>query len=238
MSRPNSNFWVIVPVLLVAVIGAACGSSGEEKTLLNKYFMASKIADNMTLQNIATVTFDPKTDGQMQSFNIVSVGEPKSVPLELKAHAAELKVVVDEEKAFTEKKKKYQDDNTEAIDRILKAEGKNQPVKGKDAEIKKEWDKFLEEQAVISKKLSEARRHANAGRGIVEISTQDPRNPIDPTFYDGELVTKEVTVEGKVKPETGDAVTKKIVFTLQQAILKVDGKDLVGRWVITGHKAQ
>ena len=53
--------------------------------------------------------------------------------------------MVDEEKAFTEKKKKFQDDNTEAIDRILKAESKNKPVTGKDAEVKKEWDKFREE---------------------------------------------------------------------------------------------
>jgi len=237
MFRLNNRFWVVVPVLLLAVIAVACGVGGEEKTLLMKYFQASKIADNLTLQNIATIAFDPKVDGQMQTFSILSVSEPKTSPLELKANAAALRTVVDEEKAFTERKKKYQDDNSDAIDRILKAEQKKQTPKGKDAEIQKEWNKFLAEQAVISGKLSDARRKANAGRGLVEISCQDQSNPIDVTAYEGEIASKEVTIEGKVKPETGDAVTKKFVITMQQATLKgVNGKDKTGRWVITARK--
>ena len=237
MSRSNTRLWLIVPVLMQDVIATACSGGAEEKNLLNKYFMASKMNDNLTLANIATVSFDPKTDGQMQGFSIVSVGEVSIKPLELKAHAAELQTVVDEEKAFTERKRKFQDDNTEAIDRILKAEGKKQTLKGKDADIQKEWNKFLEEQAVISKKLSEARRHAGAGRGLVEISIQDQREPIDVTAFDGETRTKEVTIEGKVKPETGEAVTKKFTFTLTQAVLKnVNGKDREGRWVVTDRK--
>jgi len=236
MSRLNTRFWVIVPILLLAVIAVACGG-GEEKNLLNKYFMASKIADNLTLANIATVAFDPKTDGQMQTFSILSISEPVSTPLELKTNAAALKVVVDEEKAFTEKKKKYQDEHSDVIDRILKAEQKKQPVRGGDAEIQKEWNKFLEEQAVISGKLSDARRKANSGRGLVEISIQDQREPIDVTAFDGEIKSKDVTIEGSVKPETGDAVTKKFVMTLKQAILKnVNGKDREGRWVVTDRK--
>jgi hypothetical protein len=237
MSRLNTRLWLIVPVLLLAVIAVACGGGGEEKTLLNKYFLASKLADNLTLANIATISFDPKTDGQMQSFSVLSVSEPTSTPLELKAHAAELQTVIGEEKAFTARKKAYQDENTEAIDRIMKAEAKKQTIKGKDADVLKEWNKFLEEQAVISKKLSEARRHANEGRGLVEISIQDQREPIDVTAFEGVINAKDVTVEGQVKPETGDAVTKKFVFTLKQAILKnVNGKDREGRWVVTDRK--
>ena len=236
MTRLNTRLWLIVPVLLMAVIAVACGSA-DEKTLFNKYFMASKMNDNLTLANIATVSFDPKADGQMQGFSIVSVSEPKSTPLELKAHQAELQKVVDEEKAFTEKKKKFQDDNTEAVDRILKAEGKKKPVTGKDAEVKKEWDKFKDEQSAISGKLSDARRKANAGRGLVEISVQDQRNPIDVTAFDGEVLSKEVVIEGTVKAEGGATATKKFSFTLQQAILKnVNGKDREGRWVITDRK--
>jgi hypothetical protein len=236
MSRSNTKLWLIVPVLLLAAIAVACGG-GEEKTLFNKYFMASKMNDNLTLANIATVAFDPKTDGQMGSFSILSTSEPKSTPLELKANAAALQTVIDEEKAFTEKKKKYQDDNTEAVDRILKAESKNKPVTGKDAEVKKEWDKFKEEQAAISGKLSDARRKAGNGRVLVEISIQDQRNPIDVTAFDGVINSKEVTIEGQVKPETGPAVTKKYVFIMQQAVLKnVNGKDREGRWVITDRK--
>ena len=108
MSRPNFR-WLILPALVLAVVAVACGGGGEEKTLLNKYFMASKVADNMTLSNIATVVFDPKSDGQMMSFNIVSVSEPKVTALTIKTDAEALKAAVDDEKAFTEKKKAFQD---------------------------------------------------------------------------------------------------------------------------------
>jgi len=235
MSRPNSR-WLIVPVLVLAVVAAACGVGGEEKVLLNKYFMASRVSDNMTLSNIATVSFDPKADGEMQSFSIVSVSEPKIEPLEIKKHAADLRAATDEEKAFTEKKKAFQDANTEAIDRIIKAEGKNQTLKGKDADLQKEWNKWREQTAEHAKHTSELRKKVAEDQPIVEISCQDQRNPIDTTAYEGETVSKEVTVDGQVKTDAGTSA-KKYVFTLQRVTLKnVNGKDVVGRWVITDRK--
>jgi hypothetical protein len=198
--------------------------------------MASKVSDNMTLSNIATVVFDPKTDGQMMSFDIVSVTPDKVEPLELKKHAGDLKAAVDEEKAFTEKKKAFQDANTEAIDRIIKAEGKNQTLKGKDAEIQKTWNTWREQTAEHAKKVSELRKRVAEDQPIVEISCQDQRNPIDTTAYEGETATKEVTIDGQVKTDAGTSA-KKFVFTLQRVTLKnVNGKDVVGRWVITDRK--
>ena len=235
MSRPNSK-WLILPALILAVVAIACGGGGEEKTLLNKYFMASKVADNMTLSNIATVVFDPKSDGQMMSFSIVSVSEEKVTPLTIKADAEALKAAMDDEKAFTEKKKVYQDANTEAIDRIIKAEGKNQPLKGKDAEIQKEWNKWREETAVHAKTTSELRQKVSRDQPIIEISCQDQRNPIDTTAYDGETASKDITIDGQVKTDAGTSA-KKYIFTLQRVTLKnVNGKDVVGRWVITDRK--
>jgi hypothetical protein len=235
MSRPNSK-WVIVPALVLAVVAGACGGGGEEKTLLSKYFTASKVSDNMTLSNIATVAFDPKTDGQMTSFSIVNVTPDKVEPLTLKQHAMDLKAATDAEKAFTEKKKAFQDANSDAIDRIVKAEGKNQPLKGKDADIQKEWNKWREQTSENAKKLSELRKRVSEDQPIVEISCQDQRNPIDTTAYDGETVSKDVTVDGQVKTEAGTSA-KKYVFTLQRVTLKnVNGKDVVGRWVITDRK--
>jgi uncharacterized cupredoxin-like copper-binding protein len=234
MSRPNSR-WLIVPALVLAVVATACGG-GEEKTLLTKYFMASKVADNMTLSNIATVAFDPKSDGQMMSFSIESVSPEKVEPLEVKKHAADLQAAVDEEKAFTEKKKAFQDANTEAIDRLIKAEGKNQTLKGKDAEIQKEWNKWREQTAEHAKHTSELRKKVAEDQPIVEISCQDQRNPIDTTAYEGEIASKDVTIDGQVKTDAGTSA-KKYVFTLQRVTLKnVNGRDIVGRWVITDRK--
>ncbi|HNV01810.1 MAG TPA: hypothetical protein PLN93_11675 [Vicinamibacterales bacterium] len=235
MSRPISKRWLMVPALVLAVVASACGG-GEEQILLNKYFMASKVSDNMTLSNIATVAFDPKVDGQMQSFKVLSISEPAVAPLTIKARAQELKAASDEEKAFSEKKKEYQDANADGIDRVLKAEAKNQPLRGKDAEIQKEWTKWREETAAHAKKVSEIRKQVAAEQPIVEISCQDQRNPIDTTAYEGESTTKDVTIEGKVKTDAGVA-TKKYVFTLQRITLQgVNGRELVGRWVVAGRK--
>ena len=190
----------------------------------------------MTLSNIATVVFDPKTDGQMMSFNIVSVSEPKVTALTIKTDAEALKAAVDDEKAFTEKKKAFQDANSDVIDRIIKAEGKNQPLKGKDAELQKEWNKWREETATHAKQTSALRQKVSMDQPIIEISCQDQRNPIDTTAYDGEVVSKEITVDGQVKTDAGTS-PKKFVFTLQRVTLKnVNGKDVVGRWVITDRK--
>lgn len=240
MFRPKSLRILIAPMVILAMVAMiACGGGGEEKTVLMKYFNASKMRDNLTLANIATVGFDPDTHGQVQSFSVVSSTPDQTSPLSLKQHAAELKTAQDAENEFSKKKKDFQDANTEAVDRILKAEAANKPLKGKDAELQQEWNKWREETKTYASKVSEARKALNEDRPVVEISCQDPRNPVVVTDYDGEIVTKDVTIAAKVKGKDGATTEKQFVFTIQKATLKgvvgKDGKagDLVGRWVIT-----
>jgi hypothetical protein len=86
------------------------------------------------------------------------------------------------------------------------------------------------------------RKALNQDKPVVDISTQDQRNPLIVTDYDGELVTKDVTIKADVKMPDGATVEKQLVVTIQRATLKnvvgKDGKaaDYVGRWVITKHK--
>jgi hypothetical protein len=240
MLRPNSLRILVAPVLILAMVAAiGCGGGGEEKTVLMKYFNASKMRDNLTLANIATVGFDPETQGQVQSFSIVSAAPDQTTPLTLKQHQADLKTAQAAEEEFSKKKKDFQDANTEAIDRILKAEGANKPLKGKDAELQAQWTKWRDDTKTYAAKVSEARKALQAERPIVEISVQDPRNPVAVTDFDGELVTRETTINAKVKAKDGSSSEKQFVVTLQRAVLKAvpgkDGKngDLQGRWVIT-----
>lgn len=242
MLRPNSLRVVIAPALILAIVAMiGCGGSGEESTTLRKYFNASKMGDNMTLANIATVGFDPKTDGQVQSFSVVSSTPDQVTPLTLKQLAADLKAAQDADSEFSKKKKEYQDANSDAIDRILKAEAAAKPLKGKDADIQKEWTKWRDETKTFAAKVTEARKALNHELPVVNISTQDQRNPLIVTDYDGELVTKDVTIDAKVKMADGATVEKQMVVTIQRATLKnvvgKDGKaaDYVGRWVITKH---
>jgi predicted transcriptional regulator len=243
MLRPNSLRVVIAPALIFAIVAMiGCGGGGEESTTLRKYFNASKMGDNMTLANIATVGFDPKTDGQVQTFSVVSSTPDQATPLTLKQLAADLKAAQDADAEFSKKKKEYQDANSDVIDRILKLEAGNKPVKGKDAEVQTAWNKWREETKTYAAKVTEARKALNQDKPVVDISTQDQRNPLIVTDYDGELVTKDVTIDAKVKMPDGATVEKQLVVTIQRATLKnvvgKDGKaaDYVGRWVITKHK--
>ena len=238
MSRPKRTLrFLLAPTLvLVSLFLVSCGGA-EEQPILQKFFVASKLRDNVTLGNFSLTSFDPNTDGQVQTFSITAVTPEQVKTLEFKQRAAAVKEAADADAAFTKKKKEYQDANTEAIDRILKAESKSARVTGKDAAIQQEWNKWREETATTSKALSAARKALNAGRGVVELSAMDPRAPIDVTAMDGELASKEVTVDAKVKLPDGQTVNKTIVFTMQQARMKkADGTTLVGRWIITDFK--
>ena len=240
MFRPKSLRIFIAPVLILALVATiGCGGSGEEKTTLMKYFNASKMRDNLTLANIATVGFDPDKNGQVQTFSVVSSTPEQVTPLTLKQLQADLKAAQDAETAFTKNKKEFQDANGDVIDRVLKAEASNRPLRGKDAELQKEWTKWRDETRVFAAKVSETRKLLNAERPIVEISIQDQRNPLNITDYEGQIVSKDVTIDAKVKAADGTTSQKQFVMTLQRATLNgvmgQDGKpgDFVGRWVIT-----
>ena len=59
-------------VLLLAIALTAC-SSADERILLNQFFAASRLRDLTALRNVATVVFEPATDGIVTRFELVGV---------------------------------------------------------------------------------------------------------------------------------------------------------------------
>lgn len=232
--RPRSHKLLLVVLALAALPLAAC-SSPPEQQLLTKYFAASRMRDNTTLQNFATVSFSPTTEGVVQKFKIVSVGEETKKALQLRELAVAEESLRKEEEAFNKKKKEYQDANSEAIQRVLKAEGANQTLKGKDLQIQAEWQKWRDETAAFAKKLTDARKALAADRSLTEVSVFDARNQVEVVKYDGELISKEVHIDAEVKAPDGTVASKKLHLTLTRAELTngPEGKTASGRWVIT-----
>lgn len=230
MHRPRF-LWslLLVPTLIALTLTTiACGGFPEDQAV-RQFFQASKMRDNMTLVNIATVKFDPQTDGAVDSFKTVAVTPEQAKPLEIKKLAQALQEAQAADQEFSKKKKEYQDANIEAIDRILKAESKGGKVTGKDAAVQAEWNKWRQETAESAKKVSEARTALNAEREVAQLSLPDR----DVTSFDGTQFTKEVTVEAKVR-SGGAVTTKKMVLIFQRAVLKGEnGQDITGRWMIT-----
>ncbi len=232
--RPRSHK-LLLAVLALAVLPVAACSSPPEQQLIQKYFAASRMRDNATLGNFATVSFSPTTEGVVQKFTITSVGEETSKTLKLRELAEAEAALRKEEEDFNKKKKEYQDANSEAIQRVLKAEGAKQTLKGKDLEIQTEWQKWRDETAAFAKKLTDARKALGADRMLTEVSVFDARNQVEVVKYDGELISKDVHIDAEVKAPDGTVSTKKLHLVLTRAELRngPDGKTASGRWVIT-----
>lgn len=237
MFRPRGNpLALLAPLVSLALISTACGGFPEEAQV-RQFFRASQLRDTQTLSNFAVVSFEPGTDGIVQSFKVTGVSEEQKQAIHLKALAKahnDAKAADDE---FSKKKQAYQDANIEAIDRVVKAERTNAKLKGKDADVQAAWSKWREEAGQYSKRLSDARAELNAARPLAELSLENPRTPVDATTVDGDLVSKVVTIDAKVKTPAGEVVPKTLLLTMQRVVGKSDGKDVTGRWVITSVKS-
>jgi hypothetical protein len=213
---------------------ASC-SGGSEKKLLEDFFRASRVRDNVTLGNFATATFDPRTDGIVQSFDVVSISDEKVSALPLKQYAKAVEDAKEADTAFSTEKRTYQNANIVAIDRVLKTVAAGKTVSAKDVAVKDAWEKWSTDALNHKKAVSEAQRRLNDARGLAELSLSRPSGAtVDATRYDGQLVTKEITFNATVRSPQGQTSTKPMKALLQRAMVKDEsGKDLKGRWIVT-----
>ncbi len=223
-----------VAVVLFMVALSACAGSSAEQQVLKKYFDASRLRDNRTTANIATVSFRPSEEGTVQNFSVVTTSEEMRTPLKIKelSDAYEQAKAADEE--FSKNKKTYQDEHLEAIDRVLRAERENTRLRGRDLEVQTEWTKYREEMAESAKKVSDAQQTLGASRSVAELSVFNAANPVDVTQYDGEMITKEITINARIKTPDDQNVEKQLKVTIQRAELRGGpAGEVGGRWVIT-----
>jgi hypothetical protein len=226
--------WILAVTLasLAILVSPGC-SSAPEQPIINQFFVASRLRDNTTLASFSTVAFEPGTNGTVSSFSITSVSPEQHKMLNIKALAQAQDQAKAADAEFTKRKDAYETANIEAIRRVLDAENRKAALKGKDAEVQAAWTKFRDEGAQVSKRVYEAKRSLANQTVVAQVSVEDPRNPIDLTKYDGELVSKDVTISADVKLPDGQSAKKTMVVTMERALLKGD-KDITGRWIITG----
>lgn len=223
----------VAAVLLMAALSACAGSSAEQQ-VLKKYFDASRLRDNRTTANIATVSFRPSEEGTVQSFSVVSTSEEMRTPLKIKELSDAYDQAKSADEEFSKNKKAYQDEHLDAIDRVLRAERENTRLRGRDLEVQTEWTKYREEMAESAKKVSDAQQALSAARSVAELSVFSPTNPVDVTQYDGDMITKEITINAKIKTPDDQNVEKQLKVTIQRAELRGGpAGEVSGRWVIT-----
>ena len=231
MTRRRSASYAVLTGTLALVIGC---SGGAEQKVLDDFFRASRMRDNTTLGNFATVSFDPRTDGVVQKFSVVSMSEERVRPLPLKKMADDLAAAKAADEAFSAQKKAYQNANIAVIDRVSKAQAAGRAIAAKDKAVADAWAKWSADATAHTKAVSEANRQLNANRGVAELSLARAAAGGDVTALDGELASKDLVIDATVRAPDGTTSNKPMKAVVQRAKMKdASGQETTGRWILT-----
>ena len=224
----------IISLLMSSGLLTACGGGGEELSLVRAFFTASRYNDRSTLGNMTMVFFTPEEDGIASSPAVDNVTEEQRRSLRLAELGAALEGIQAEETTFRSDKKAYQDENEETITRILQAQRDEEEIDSDDEEIQGIWNTWVSDERDFARKVSDAQNELNQAVRIAEASVYDPSNPINVIDYEGELITKDVTVTASIAKD-GNSEDRTMVFTIQKVELQGGGEEglIDGRWIIT-----
>lgn len=213
---------------------AACGGGGgEELNIMRSFFSASRYGDRTTLGNMSMVAFDPQEDGIATSPSVEAVTEEERRPLRMIELSAELQALRAEETAFREEKKAYQDENFDVIARVIEAEREGEDVRRRDQEVQEAWTKWREDEREFARQVSAKQNELNDESRIAQVSTYDPANPLNVVEFEGELISKDVTVTANVERD-GAEEERTMTATLQKVELAGGETGMIeGRWIIT-----
>ena len=94
------------------------------------------------------------------------------------------------------------------------------------------WTTWRAEAQERSRSVSNAQGAVSDESQVAEVSAFDPSNRVDVRQYDGELLTKQVTIDATV--EMGDSSKERtMVVTLQKVVLSAGDDMIEGRWVVS-----
>jgi hypothetical protein len=218
---------LLVPEVLFVI---AC-SRPPEQQFLTQFFRAARGRDNTTVGRMSAVEIDPRTQGSVEDFEITNVGPETRTPLTFKPlFEAEAKAI-ETEKAFLATKIEYQNANIKAIEEVLKLEAqpdaKFSPALQK---VKAEWDKWREGIAAHARQTSAATAAIKSATGLAEASLTQPGQPaLDARTFEGETISKDVTVNAEMRTPDGQTTNKTLVITIS----RVAGGGREGRPIIT-----
>ncbi len=222
---------LLAPMALMVV---AC-SRPPEQQLLTQFFRAAKARDNATTSRMSAVEIDPRDQGSVEDFSIVSISEERRTPLDFKPLIEAEARVRAEEAEFLKTKVEYQNANIKAIEEVLKLErdpaAKLTPAQAK---VKAEWDVWRQGINSHQKGVSSAKAALIAATGAAEASlTQPGQPPLDPSTFTGETITKDVVVTAQMKTPDGADVEKTLTITFTRVAGTLAGAQREGRSIIT-----
>jgi hypothetical protein len=208
---------------------AACGATGPEQTLVRTYFNASNVTDRGSLANITMYAWNVGEMGTVTGPTVTNVSEERSRPMRVKELMDAVAEAQAADEAFTEEKIVYQNDNFDAINRVLEAEREEADVASRDSDVQEAWSDWRARTMEHSKAVSDSQQALSAERNTAFLSVQ-ATNP-DLAQFDGQIFTKEVDVTATVTLN-GSESEQQLTVTMQRTILENGEEPIEGRWVI------
>jgi hypothetical protein len=227
---------VLIALVLVplAILTIGC-SRPEEQQFLTQFFRAARGGDDATLELMSVVEFDPREQGAVEDFEIAQIGEEHRTPADFKSLMEAQRKAVAENEDFRNRKIEYQNANLPALETIVELErdpkAKMTPAQ---LEMKAEWDKWRADTTMHQQAITEAEEAFEQATGPAEVSLSQPgQPPFDAETFNGDLVSKDVTVNAEVRTPEGQTTPKTLTLTLQRLSGTMDGEQREGRWIIT-----
>jgi hypothetical protein len=232
MSRSRTTtFRLALFAASLTLLVSACGGAGPEQTLIRTYFNASNVGDRGSLVNITMFRWDVSEKGTVRSPSVNSVSEEQSRPLRVKELTQAVADAQAAEEAFTQEKIAYQDENFEAINRVLEAERDDGSVASRDSDVQEAWTDWRGRTMEHSRSVSDAQQALSNEEDTATLSIYNNNVPRDLSQFDGEIVSKDVSVTATVELN-GNSSEQDLTVTLQRTILATDAEPIEGRWVI------
>jgi hypothetical protein len=233
-SRVGATVAIALVVTPLALLAAACSRPPEQQQL-TQFFRAARARDNTTVSMMSAVPFDLRTQGSVESFEITNVSAEQRTPIDFKTPIEAENAAKAAQAEFTKNKIAYQNANLAIIEEVVKLErtpdAKMNPAQTK---VKAEWDKWRADTAVHTKAVADARRGVENAAGPADHSLSQPGQPaFDAAKFQGEVVSKDVTLNAQVKSPDGQTAQKTLVVTFQRVTGTLDGQPREGRWIIT-----
>ena len=115
---------------------------------------------------------------------------------------------------------------------MLAAERDGKDVARRDTEVQADWTDWRNRTKKNAKMVSHALAELTREQNTASLIVFDPGNPVELTQYEGEVLTKAVSITATVHLD-GSETVQAMVISLQKAVLTgSDDSTIEGRWVI------
>lgn len=214
---------IILLLALLSVIVLMTSCQKAEEVTVSKYFQAMAHNDRDTM---ATMAYEPR-DVEYKAFEVLSIDEPVTNPLELQAL---VKKLAELERKRGEQVNKVMNMTDERDD--LEYEVEETRRRSRIAELKKKIEELnvqIEEETEKVKSLqldiNQAKKEIDREKALITLSTGFRDNL---EMFSGETLTNKVTV--KVTLENNEV--KDYIFLLRMDTLKLEDREQAGRMIV------